>query len=484
MLVMKNKATYIRRDLASRILKLYFDEKLIEEVDKLPIQLHPRDGQSYRCCVYKDRAMIRYRILGLLGISIEEDDNEFLRIADFVPIAESREKIEDPVLTVIDMACQSCVRGKYHVTELCRGCVARPCQTNCPVNAIAVSEGRAHIDMDKCINCGKCQTNCPYNAIVKVPVPCEEACPVGAIIKEKNGRAKIDFEKCTHCGRCSRSCPFGAVIERSQIIDVARRLKDQSVKTVAMIAPSIAGQFPGSVEQLYKALLAVGFDEIELIAGGADEVARLEAAEFVEKISGGQGLMGTSCCPAYVTAVEKHAPEFKPFVSHTPTPMAITAKRVKEKDPNAVSVFIGPCVAKRHEGILNPHVDLVLTFEDLGAFFMALGVDVSEMEADEESLLFASGEGWRFAVTGGVGAAVIACVKDQVEVKPYSINGLNKKGINILKTAAKGKMPYNLYEVMNCEGGCVAGPGILVGPEVSQKVLKTFADRCKPINEE
>ena len=76
---------------------------------------------------------------------------------------------------------------------------------------IEITGGRAKIDAEKCVNCGLCMQNCPYHAIIKVPVPCEEACPVGAISKDENGKERIDYSKCIYCGACMRECPFGAM---------------------------------------------------------------------------------------------------------------------------------------------------------------------------------------------------------------------------------------------------------------------------------
>ena len=115
-------------------------------------------------------------------------------------------------------------------------------------------------------------------------VPCEEACPVGAIHKGKGARAEIDFDKCVSCGRCMRACPFGAVMERSQIIDILQKLKEAGKKVVAMVAPAIAGQFPGTVEQVVSALKQLGFSSVIEVAVGADITTRNEAKEFIERM--------------------------------------------------------------------------------------------------------------------------------------------------------------------------------------------------------
>ena len=88
----------------------------------------------------------------------------------------------------IDEACSSCVQINYEIINLCKGCVARGCYTNCPKNAVHFQKnGQAQIDHDACISCGICHQSCPYHAIVYIPVPCEESCPVKAISKDEFG---------------------------------------------------------------------------------------------------------------------------------------------------------------------------------------------------------------------------------------------------------------------------------------------------------
>jgi iron only hydrogenase large subunit-like protein len=59
--------------------------------------------------------------------------------------------------------------------------------------------------------------------------------------------------------------------------------------------------------------------------------------------------MATSCCPAWVRAVRVHVPELAGYVSNTGSPMKYTGDLIKKKDPEAITVFIGPCTAKRTE---------------------------------------------------------------------------------------------------------------------------------------
>lgn len=472
----KNEITYLRRSLAAEILRIYFNDNILDEIDKVPIKRVPKNSASRRCCIYKDRAMLRYRIMSLLGIDVEFEDNEFLPISYFVEKALKRKNISSKVLTIIDIACASCQQNSYMVTDMCKGCVARPCEVNCPKNAIKFINNRAVIDQDLCVSCGKCLKVCPYNAIVYSPVPCEEHCPVGAITRNpETGKEEIDYDKCIYCGRCTRACPFGTIMERSQILDVAKHLKNKRKPVIAMVAPSIIGQFPGRMEQTVAGLKKIGFDYVYEVAYGADIAARSEAAELIEKIHEGQKLLGTSCCPAYVESVNKHVKDFKPFVSHTKTPMAYTAEIAKEDNPESIAVFIGPCIAKKFEGTKNDNVDYVLTFEELGAYFLACDIEVAELEGADYDTDKATIEARRFCINGGVSEAVRVYanqIDPSVEVKPLYINGLDKKGLNLLAIAAKGKLSNNLVECMSCEGGCLAGPGVVVSPVVSSKHLK------------
>jgi len=202
--VFDNAVVQQRTNLVTALAKLWFDDKLYTDIDKIPLQFKPKDATAERCCIYKDRHMIKYRILALLGLDVENlaDDIESKPLSYFAEIALKREikDVRPPVLTVIQEACNQCSKQQYLITDACQNCIAKPCKINCPKDAISHYDGRGHIDTSKCIKCGKCSTVCPYHAIINIPIPCISACPAGAITAFPDGRKIFDHDKCISCG--------------------------------------------------------------------------------------------------------------------------------------------------------------------------------------------------------------------------------------------------------------------------------------------
>lgn len=482
---MNDRALFLRTQLMKHFIRGIFSGRLKETIDAIPVSLFPRKNAAYRCCIYKDRAISKYRLMALLGMRIEDESDESAPLSAYVEGAELRKGVpEGPVLTLIDPACHACPSGRHTVSNLCRGCLARHCESACPKQAIGFSEGRAFIDNEKCVNCGKCREACPYNAVVYTPVPCESACPVGAIKRGDDGPARIDYERCISCGRCKRSCPFGAVSERSHLFEICSLLADESkAGPIALIAPSAAGQFPGSFDQLVEALRRAGFSAVVEVAYGAAQTAAEEAEELRENLKRGKAL-ASSCCPAYTEAVRLHAPGFAPFVSTAPTPMAATAAWSKKQWRNAPCVFIGPCLAKRIEARRDSSADFVMTFEELAALFLARDIDVAECGESKADNPPVSSRERLFARSGGVAAAVLAHTEGLLKRNPelLEFDGLDKKALMKLKLAGDGKLRMDFAEVMSCPGGCVCGPGTVADPRISRRKLEEYArqDEASP----
>lgn len=179
-------------------------KSISRKIDRIPLEISPRRSQPVgRCCIHKERAVTKYKLLPLLGWDMTDETDELTPLSEYArKTLERKERIKENILCVIDEACSSCVQVNYEVSNLCRGCVARSCYMNCPKGAVHFNKktGQAQIDHDKCISCGICHKSCPYHAIVYIPVPCEEACPVKAISKDEHYIEHIDESKCIYCG--------------------------------------------------------------------------------------------------------------------------------------------------------------------------------------------------------------------------------------------------------------------------------------------
>lgn len=411
------------------------------------------------CCIYKDRAIVAERIRIALGGNKDNPN----------------------VIQVIDIACDECPEAGHVVTDLCRGCVAHRCGDACKVGAITFDDEQiAHIDKKKCVECGKCAKVCPYNAIMNFKRPCENACKVGAIHMAKSGEAEIDPDKCIACGSCVYQCPFGATLDVSSITHVIKTImaseNNEKFKVYAIVAPSIAGQFtyarPG---QVITAIKEVGFYGVEEAALGADIVAYHEAKELKER-----GFMTSSCCPAFVKYIKNKFPTMEEHVSGSLSPMAETGRLIKERDPDAKVVFIGPCTAKKSEvrdPQVNKYVDYVMTFEELQALIDSKDIEVENLP--DTDLNTASGFGRTFARVGGVTEAVTEAVKEQgiedFEFNPIVCDGIEKCKTALLR-ASKGALPNNFIEGMACTGGCIGGAACLSHGEADKKVIDRYGE--------
>ena len=271
----------------------------------------------------------------------------------------------------------------------CRGCLAKRCSNVCKKEAIYFDKyQKAHIDKNKCVNCGLCARACSFSAIANRKRPCEVACKVGAIQASPDSLAAvIDEEKCISCGACVYQCPFGAIQDRSSIVRIIHRLqnKEPGRPVIAMIAPSIVGQFQyTSIGKLINGILELGFDKVYEAALGADKVAYREAQEFLQNKP-----LTSSCCPAFVEYIRKYYPTLSDKISHNLSPMAELGKVLKEKYPLCQIVFIGPCTAKKKEitqESVKPYIDDVLTFEELQALLDSKSIDPNKLE-DRKSVV-------------------------------------------------------------------------------------------------
>jgi len=438
-----------------KVAELTYEGKFEENLDQIPFELIPGPQANFRCCIYREREIIRQRVRLAQGKS---------------PSANSDNK---NIVQVINSACEGCPIARFSVTSNCQKCMSKKCQQACNFGAITMGSDKAHIDQKKCKECGKCAQACPYNAIADLMRPCKRSCPVDAIKMDENGIVVIDEQRCIQCGACIKDCPFGAIADRSFLVDVIKMLRIQGVDVYAMVAPAIEGKFgpKANIGALREAIKDLGFKDMYEVALGGDMVAKAEAKEWAQAYKEGKK-MTTSCCPAFVNMIKKHFPKVLENMSTTVSPMAAVSRMLKSMDSNAVTVFIGPCIAKKSEvidSIGTNNADYVLTFEELRAMFAAKQIDPEEYE--EKELQQGSIYGKEFARAGGVTAAVVEALAEQEEninIKVRECNGAAecKKALMQLKV---GKLPEDFIEGMACMGGCVNGPGTTISELEAKK---------------
>lgn len=476
MLAFKSEVAMIKHEVLREVARLALAEQLRDQVDRLPRAFTDSGITHYRCCVYKERAILAQRIKLALGFSPHEVDPE-TRLSEVVDAYYAGHQIVAPVIDIIEEACDRCPIDRYMVTDACRGCVAHFCVNACPKKAISIMGRRAYIDQEQCVECGRCSRACHLHAIVEVMRPCERSCPTGAIKPGPNRNSVIDKGLCTSCGACVAACPFGAISDKSQLVDVIQWVK-AGERVVAAFAPALVGQFGPRVDmgQVLATLKQLGFAATAEVAYGADQVARQEAEEFGRRVAE-TGWLASSCCPAFVAFIRKHYPDLVDHISKTPSPMVMLARHLKKQDPNIRVVFIGPCVAKKEEALApGSGVDAALTFTEVAAWMDAMGSDPAKITVPVEPDQVASPWGRGFAVSGGVAAALKAALEGQgteVGFKPVLANGLEECK-RYLTLAQAGKLPGNFLEGMACVGGCVGGPAALVEAAHGARAVERF----------
>lgn len=281
-----------------------------------------------------------------------------------------------------------------------------------------------------CKNCYKCIRSCPVKSI-----------------RFSGNQAHIIDNECILCGHCFVVCPQGA----KQIVDDTEKVKvmlQGEDPVIVSLAPSFIANYDGvGIESMRKALKQLGFADVEETAIGATivktEYERMLAEDHNDVVI-------SSCCHSVNLLIQKYFPGALPYLADVLSPMLAHCQDIKRRIPNAKTVFIGPCVAKKDEADhYKGLTDAVLTFEDLTNWLTREGVAL-EKESDqlEES------RARFFPVTGGV----LKTMRQDVPGFTYlSVDGVNNC-MEALKDIESGKIHHCFIEMNACPGGCISGP--------------------------
>ena len=425
--------------------RMAWEDRLTPEgTEQLLYEVSPGPKPKYRCCIYKEREIVRGRIRLAMGQAPEPNH----------PTKN--------VVAVIPAACDDCPLQDYFVTDICRFCLGKACLNSCKFGAITPGDSKMRIDSNRCKSCGMCAKACPYGAIIHQERPCKKACPVGAISYDEAGVCQIDESKCIHCGHCIHNCPFGAIGSKIYAVAVIKAIL-AGKRVIAMCAPATEGQFGKDITMgaIRAALQKAGFADMVEVGLGGDMTAAYEALEWIEARKEGK-TMTTSCCPAFISMLRHHFPKlYEQNKSTTVSPMVAVSRYLKSRDPDCVTVFIGPCIAKKGETqneYIKDSADFALTYGEIVAMLDAKDIAIEPVAEDyQESSIF----GKRFAGSGGVANAVMEVMQELGEdtsgIRLMTCAGGDecRKAMTLLKM---GRLDTDFVEGMICPGGCVGGP--------------------------
>jgi iron only hydrogenase large subunit-like protein len=312
---------------------------------------------------------------------------------------------------------------------------------------------------------------------------CAERCPFGAIEHDENGRSKINGEKCVSCSFCIDQCRAQNLVASRDIIPVLKEIQNKKSLVYALIAPAFLGQFTKEVTpaKLRTALKKIGFDGMIEVSLFADILTLKESLEFIENIKEDSDFQLTSCCcPIWIAMIKKLYSDLLRHVPSSVSPMIAGGRAIKRLYDDAVTVFIGPCIAKKSEAKeedIAGAVDYVLTFQEADDIFKAMNINPAEMEESFKD--HSSRAGRIYARTGGVSEAVKATVRRLKPEHPIPVQTKQADGVPACKAMINdlvaGKLHANFYEGMGCVGGCVGGPKSVTGCEEGTKNVNEYA---------
>lgn len=281
-----------------------------------------------------------------------------------------------------------------------------------------------------CKNCYKCIRNCPVKAI-----------------RFSGDQAHIIADECILCGRCFVVCPQNA----KEIVSEVEKVKvmiQSGESVIASMAPSFIANYDGvGIDAMREGLQKLGFADVEETAIGATMV-KTDYERLVHEKQ--KPVIISSACASVNLLIQKHYPEMIKYLADTLSPMQAHCRDIKRRNPEAKTVFIGPCVAKKDEAQRYPGiVDAALTFEELTEWLEKENVRLEKkVDSNPESLA-------RIFPTV---AGILRTMKDRdPEYEYVAVDGIDNC-IAALEDVAAGHVSNCFMEMSACKGSCVNGP--------------------------
>ncbi len=327
---------------------------------------------------------------------------------------------------------------------------------------------------------GSCQCSPGQSA------PCIDNCIFDAIVRDEKGNISIDGSKCVGCEECIRRCEEKRLTASKDILPALAAVRTGDAPVYAMIAPAFVSQFapevtPGKLRSAFKQL---GFKGMVEVAVFADILTLKEALEFDRNINDETDFQLTSCCcPMWIAMIRRIYHQLIPHVPAAVSPMIACARTIKTLYPEAKTVFIGPCIAKKSEAKepdLAGDVDYVLTFQEVRDIFDFARIDPAQLPEDERD--HSSRAGRIYARAGGVSEAVTETVRRLYPHRAIAVRAQKADGVpackKMINDLLEEKTDANFFEGMGCIGGCVGGPKALIDREAGRENVNQYGDQA------
>ena len=187
--------------------------------------------------------------------------------------------------------------------------------------------------------------------------------------------------------------------------------------------------------------------------------------------------------PMWIAMIRRIYHQLIPHVPAAVSPMIACARTIKTLYPEAKTVFIGPCIAKKSEAKepdLAGDVDYVLTFQEVRDIFDFARIDPAQLPEDERD--HSSRAGRIYARAGGVSEAVTETVRRLYPHRAIAVRAQKADGVpackKMINDLLEEKTDANFFEGMGCIGGCVGGPKALIDREAGRENVNQYGDQA------
>ena len=308
---------------------------------------------------------------------------------------------------------------------------------------------------DACIGCNRCIASCP-------------SLTANRVVQQQNQQSVVvDSSKCLACGSCIDACEHNA---REFQDDTQRFLSDlQHGKPISILyAPALAANYPTEYRNILGALQSLGAKHIISVGFGADITTWAYVNYLQQHPTPG---VISQPCPAVVRYIETFQPELLPKLIPIHSPLLCAAIYARKYlGITDAFAFISPCIAKKLE-IDDPNtgglIHYNVTFDHLMKALNARGVH--GRPAQEEQL---AGLGNLYPMPGGLKENVRWFCGDDVFVQQSEGERVVYRALKqYAKRVKAGKPLPFLVDALNCEHGCIDGPGIEQGKQGSDDML-------------